>query len=42
MLTNTTNISIMTTADKIRELIDEKGQTRRQFADLVGIHYNCK
>ena len=39
MLTNTTNISFMTTADKIRELIEEKGLTQRQFAELVGIHY---
>ena len=30
----------MTTADKIRELIEEKGLTQRQFAELVGIHYN--
>lgn len=29
----------MTTADKIRELIEEKGLTQRQFAELVGIHY---
>lgn len=29
----------MTTADKIRELIEEKGVTQRQFAELVGIHY---
>ena len=29
----------MTTADKIRELIEEKGLTQRQFAVLVGIHY---
>lgn len=27
----------MTTADKIRELIEEKGLTQRQFAVLVGI-----
>jgi transcriptional regulator with XRE-family HTH domain len=29
----------MTTADKIRELIEEKGLTQRQFAEIVGIHY---
>ena len=29
----------MTTADKIRELIEEKGLIQRQFAVLVGIHY---
>ena len=29
----------MTTADKIRELIEEKELTQRQFAELVGIHY---
>ena len=29
----------MTTVDKIRELIEEKGLTQRQFAELVGIHY---
>ena len=34
-LTNTINICIMTTADKIRELIEEKGLTQRQFAELV-------
>lgn len=30
----------MTTADKIRELIEEKGVTQRQFAELVGIHFS--
>ena len=29
----------MTTSDKIRELIAERGLTQRQFAELVGIHY---
>ena len=29
----------MTTTEKIRELIEEKGLTQRQFAELVGIHY---
>ena len=39
MLTNTTNISFMTTADKIRELIAEKGLSQRKFAEMVDIHY---
>ena len=29
----------MTTADKIRELIEEKGVTQQIVAELVGIHY---
>ena len=29
----------MTTSDKIRELIAERGLTQQQFATLVGIHY---
>ena len=29
----------MTTSDKISELIDERGLTQQQFAELVGIHY---
>lgn len=29
----------MTTSDKIQELIDERGLTQKQFAELVGVHY---
>ena len=29
----------MTTADKIRELIAEKGVSQRKFAEMVDIHY---